>query len=352
MPLADALLGALLGGSVALAVHDDGKITPVPDVRVFDYLKEQTPELVHEISIDTAVARSGEELPITGTLVFIDNPTVPTKPVYIQLNEKTAPKIDITQKKRVSGIFYRLFITNEAGVGTLALKISRSSLFDFEDSVAEINVFGSDIQIPIDVQGSYIQMPIDIQGQYITLEIDIVAQTIGNIKMDIAAQTIGNLAINIAAVSVGNLNVNISAQSVTVNMDVKAQSVAVKSQAEWSPQAGQQKYVTGSGLNRASGSGVAADYSVPSGKTLYITHMGYSVNGYAAADRDKQQHARCHLSNYSTGVGLAYIGGDGGNGISFPTPIKIPENQVVRMLVVNMANHNCDIYLCWGGYEI
>jgi hypothetical protein len=236
-----------------------------------------------------------------------------------------------------------------------------------------ITIAGSDIQMPVDIQGSYIQMPVDIQGQYITLKIDIVAQSVGNIGIDIKAQTIGNIAVNIAASAVtlnvaiqssavtlnvnissqtGNININIAAQAGNVTIEVKAQTVAVKTQGEWSPQAGQQKYVTGSATIASFQGTSNVDYSVTSGKTLYITHLSFSCGASASANADLYQMGKLLLYNYSTSTWLAVIGGNGGQSVSFPTPIKVLSTHVIRMIMQNYANHSLDMFCGWGGYEI
>jgi hypothetical protein len=244
---------------------------------------------------------------------------------------------------------------------------------DYADWTESIELLGTEIQVPIDVQGAFIQVPVDIQGQFVDLTVDIVAQTVGNITIDIAAQSIGNINVKIAASAVtlnvaiqssavtlnvnissqtSNININIAAQAGNVTIEVKAQTVAVKTQGEWSPQAGQQKYVTGSGSNLANGVAAYVDYSVPTGKSLYITHFGFSIGATVASNGDLPQIGRCSLYNYSTGTDLAWIGGNGGSGLSFPTPIKLTTAQVIRIIATNLANHSCNIWLCWGGYEL
>jgi hypothetical protein len=256
-------------------------------------------------------------------------------------------------------------------------------------------IAGTDIQVPVDIQGSYIQMPVDIQGQYITLEIDIVAQSVGNIGIDIKAQTIGNISVNIAASAVtlnvaiqssavtlnvniaasavtlnvaiqssavtlnvnlssqtANINVNIAAQAGNVTINVAAQSVAIKSQGEWSPQQGQHKQVTLYKGALTFGTVARTDYSVTSGKNLYITHLSFMVSAQLVASGDLMQIGNVFLQNYASSAYYAFIGGNGGGGISFPTPIKVPGDQIVRLTCIGCANHTQELYAGWEGYEI
>ena len=210
---------------------------------------------------------------------------------------------------------------------------------------------GATIMIPFDVQGATIMMPIDIQGQTLDIKVDINAQTIGNLSVDIKAQTVGNLNVNIAASAV-TMNVNIAASAVTINMDIKAQTVAVKTQGEWSPQAGQHKQMTLYKGALTFGTVARADYSVTSGKNLYITHLSFMVSAQLVASGDLMQIGNVFLQNYASSAYYAFIGGNGGGGISFPTPIKVPGDQIVRLTCIGCANHTQELYAGWEGYEI
>jgi len=211
---------------------------------------------------------------------------------------------------------------------------------DYADWTESIELLGSEIMVPFDVQGAYIQVPMDLQGALIQMPVDIQGQYI-------------TLDINIESVAADvTLNVNITASAVTINMDIKAQSVAIKSQGEWSPQAGQQKYVTFAFTSLASGTESYSAYTVPAGKTLYVTHMGYTVFASAATDRDYIQTSWARIQNATAATDLAYIGGNGGNGLSFPTPLKVNAGSSIRIYVGNGATRNVHGWGSWGGYEI
>ena len=233
---------------------------------------------------------------------------------------------------------------------------------DYADWTESMELLGSEIMVPMDLQGSYIMMPIDIQAQYINLAVDIVAQTVGNIAIDISAQTIGNLNVNIAASAVtlnvnissqtGNINVNIAAQAGNVTINVAAQTVAIKSQGEWSPQQNEQKYFTGGGTNKGYGAYFEDQYTVSSGKALYITFVTFSIQASAVANADLNQHGEVRLWRTGQSAYLMYLGGEGGGGQNLETPIKIPGGQTLHIELWSWANHNCDLYYTLGGYEI
>lgn len=241
---------------------------------------------------------------------------------------------------------------------------------DYPDYTTAEQIIGSDIMVPIDIQGAYIMMPVDIQAQYITLEIDIVAQTIGNLTIDIAAQTVGNLAVNIAAAAV-TLNVSIASVAggvtfnigtitgtVTVsvtgtaNIDIHTQSVSVKNQAEWAALTGVDKNFMVSGDNIAFGSGVEGTYVVTTGKTLYICGMSFLITAVNAADANANQIGMVLLSSYTPTIYLAYLGGNGGGGITFPKPLAVASGKTFSYSVASRANHYTNLRLTVWGYEV
>lgn len=212
------LIGGLVGYSLA-------KEKPPTDAEIVDYLRERKPIFFRNVPIDTSVARENVEIPSAGILLFVENPGTPTKSVYVKLNEPDSEKIDLTTQRKIRMPFYRLFISNEAGVGILNLVVCKTSIVELAEAVVnmkitaqtaeiEIKITAATIMLPVDLQASYIMLPVDIQAQYVTLDINIKAQT-ANVGIDIKAQTIGNLAVNIAA------------SAITLNVDIKAATAKV-----------------------------------------------------------------------------------------------------------------------------
>ena len=228
-----------------------------------------------------------------------------------------------------------------------------------------------------------------------TTGVDIVAQTITDLNVDIIAQTIGNLAVNIAAAAITldvniaaaavtlnvniasavTLNVNLAASAITLDINIKtsaitlnvdvtaqtvgnltisinAQSVGVYLQPDWQAYLGKEKTLTAAGSNIATGAYSQMTYTVPAGKTLYITHFSGSCVANLAASRDLAQHCYGRIKNDTTGASKVYIGGDGGFGIAFPTPIAIPAGEVFQSRIYNAANHTLDLVAVAMGYEV
>jgi hypothetical protein len=198
---------------------------------------------------------------------------------------------------------------------------------DYADWTESIELLGSEIMLPIDVQGAVIMLPLDIQGATIMMPVDLQGQTV-------------------------DLDINIVAQTVDVTINITAQTVAIKSQGEWSPQQGQQKYFQASAGNIAYSYGANTYYTVPTGKTLYLTHLTFGCWAYAAADGDKDQIAYCHIRNHTDDTILAALGGSGGGSVSFPTPLKVSAGKLLDLTIINYANHAVNVWASCGGYEI
>jgi len=233
---------------------------------------------------------------------------------------------------------------------------------DYADWTESIELLGSEVMVPFDVQGAYIQvpmdlqgsliqMPVDIQGQYIDLKVDIVAQTVGSIAIDISAQSIGNLNVNIAA-QTGNVNVNIAAQSGNVTINVAAQSVGVYLQPEWAAAQGTDKNFRASQAGLSFGTYGYASYAVPTGKTLYITHIGGYSYAHAVADADKNQIMAISIYDATAPGYLFETGGNGGAFANLSKPIRVPAEHTVWFMAWNFANHDCDVSVSVSGYEV
>ena len=203
---------------------------------------------------------------------------------------------------------------------------------DYPDYTEVMQIIGSDIMVPIDLQAAYVMMPVDIQAQYVTLDIKITAQTV-------------TLDINLKSSDI-TLNVDITAQTVgNINIDIDAQSVGIQLQPDWQSVAGNYKGVTIQGTNLAVGGYGDNDYTVPTGKTLYVWITTCRCKANAAADRNNNQMC-------SVVVGGIGKGGNGGASLVLPVPLKFTEGQTCTITFNNYANHALDYTADWRGYEI
>ena len=193
--------------------------------------------------------------------------------------------------------------------------------------------------VPIDIQGALIMMPVDIQAQYLTLSIDIVAQSVGSIEVDLVAQSIGSININIAAQDLENLNINLNAQGVGIYYG-----------GEWEVKAGNGVRIDAGGALAAFFDNTSDDYTVPTGKTLFINSLGFAIWASAAGSADLAQHGVVQILNNTDTAILYQLGGDGGGGVSFPSPIPVPAGKVVRLICYNMANHAVGMSAVFVGF--
>jgi hypothetical protein len=100
--------------------------------------------------------------------------------------------------------------------------------------------------------------------------------------------------------------------------------------------------------------GVASflDYTVPAGKTFYVTNFGFAIYASAAADGDNNQFGSCDLKNQTDTTYHGTFGGNGGGAITLPKPIKFTAGKVVRFQIWSYANHDVDVEGYVGGYEV
>lgn len=170
---------------------------------------------------------------------------------------------------------------------------------------------------------------------------------------DIIAQTIGNVAVNIAAQTLATLGINITAQDLAeLIIKINAQAVGIYLQPEWAALQGKDKNFRATGTNKATGTGTLFTYTVPDGKTLYVCGVSFYLYATTEGDRDLNQIGFARLINDTTSIRLASLGGNGGNGLVFPKPIVVPENEKLDGESLNGSNHNCNMDMTAWGYEI
>lgn len=125
--MVDPTLALLVAsGAIGYAIGRDGK-TVVP-VTAND-LQASKPTFEKKLEIDTSVAHDEAtknwEYNEEGNLIYVVNPTTPTTTVYARFNEPDAPDWDLTALRKIRFPFYRFFITNTAGSGTLEIRVAR-----------------------------------------------------------------------------------------------------------------------------------------------------------------------------------------------------------------------------------
>lgn len=93
------------------------------------------------------------------------------------------------------------------------------------------------------------------------------------------------------------------------------------------------------------------DYTVPAGKTLYVTEISFLMYASDEADADNNQIGVVSLKNQTDTTYHGLVGGNGGGYLHLSKPAVFTAGKVVRLLVWNNANHTCNVEGYAGGYE-
>lgn len=200
-------------------------------------------------------------------------------------------------------------------------------------------------------------VPTAIVAQLIDkLAVDIAAQSIGSIKVDIAAQSVAELDVHVTNAS---LDVNIVGSSITLDVNVTnsriyvevmgttdirivGQNVGVYIQQEWSEVEGSGKTLFGSALSvDPDTEAVLISYTVPSGKTLYITGVSVAVVGDGGV-----------VAELFVGSDVVWaLGGRCGAASSFNKPIKALAGEQVVLKAIHYAPSSAALFGSVIGYE-
>lgn len=112
-------------GGVNLGEVVTGLLTPrAPSNDILNHLIKDQPEFYKFIDIDLSTARTDQIYDEPGTFIWVDNQFARGE-VTLKLNELKFGKFDLRRQKYIQGPFFRFFITNVAGQGSIRLFISR-----------------------------------------------------------------------------------------------------------------------------------------------------------------------------------------------------------------------------------
>jgi hypothetical protein len=134
--------------------------------------------------------------------------------------------------------------------------------------------------------------------------------------------------------------------------DYSPTAVDVVLRPEWEAYQALDKNFFGQDLNKDFGETTFVDYTVPAGKTLYITEFGCQCRAASKADADNNQICWGFIYDDTTSTFLWISGGSGGITMPFNKPLVIPATHQVSFQCFNGSNHLCDISVSAGGYEI
>ncbi len=121
---------------------------------------------------------------------------------------------------------------------------------------------------------------------------------------------------------------------------------------EWSAVNATDKNFLGTAANVATGLIATAAYTVPAGKTLYVTLLGFSIFATLAADRDLNQIGWVAANDNTLGVTNVAMGGNGGGCVPLNKPLKYAAGTSLEFRARNLSNHNCELLVFAAGYEL
>ena len=134
--------------------------------------------------------------------------------------------------------------------------------------------------------------------------------------------------------------------------DFSSTAVDVVLRPEWAAKEGTDKKFRIYGSNKTYGLGAELEYGIPSGKTLYITGLSFSIYASGAADADLNQIGRCYLYISPLTTPKVVIGGNGGGIGLLNTPLVFKAGETLVLGVTSWANHACEIFTSAWGYEV
>lgn len=121
---------------------------------------------------------------------------------------------------------------------------------------------------------------------------------------------------------------------------------------EWAAFEGRDKNFYAVRNNAGINLSVSTAYTVPAGKTLFITSLSFMAAAAATADRDNNQMCMGWIYDFTLLTTLWSQGGNGGGSTPFNKPFVFTTGTRVIFQCTNHANHNCNLTIAANGYEI
>ena len=167
------------------------------------------------------------------------------------------------------------------------------------------------------------------------------------LNMNISSQSAFNLNVNIAAQGAFNMNVNIATQTADITIDIHAQHIGINLIGDWSAQQSTDVNVRATGTIPTVGYGISAIYTVPGGKTLYVTTVACATLNLG----DNNPRA-CYLvvNDNTAGWQLLETGGNFGVSVILDKPIRIPTGHALSVTCFGAGNWIGTIYVSFLGY--
>ena len=97
---------------------------------------------------------------------------------------------------------------------------------------------------------------------------------------------------------------------------------------------------------------VVVNYTVSTGKTLYIVHFAFGAVAGLEGDAELNQICRGLIVDATDSTTYLNYAKNGGDSTPLSKPIVFPSAHICRIGCYNHSNHNCDLMVCAFGYEV
>ena len=154
------MIGSFLAGGVLGWVYRNNQLEGVTLVEAINELREREVGPLAELTFSAGTARVDVEVAVQGSTLIPDTAGLGS-PFSIRLNDKNGPRIDPSRIAMVRAPFYRLFISNQVGAGSLRLFIGKGVEVEMREmSRAElaIRTAGVGRTSPVERRGEVVQM--------------------------------------------------------------------------------------------------------------------------------------------------------------------------------------------------
>ena len=121
---------------------------------------------------------------------------------------------------------------------------------------------------------------------------------------------------------------------------------------EWAAKEATDKNFRGIATDKGYPLGITVAYTVPIGKTLYITNYSFRLVASNVADADKNQIGVAYVFNFTDAIVYSEIGGNGGGSVSLNKPLRFAGGKIANFIANCYANHDCDVVIAANGYEV
>lgn len=122
--------------------------------------------------------------------------------------------------------------------------------------------------------------------------------------------------------------------------------------ADWAAVEATDKNFSATGTDKWYSESIFSSYTIPSGKTLYITQFAWGAFASDSTEGDLNQICEGMIWSYTDQVRLWTQAGNGGGGLIFPKPLVVTGGKLLRFINTAYANHSMDLSLAAGGYEV